>query len=227
MNFRKKYQKDNKIRLTKTGLFMLPTLGFPLEVYSGILINVFTTNNIDKPEILVIFDNSIGDHLLPLLIKKLQTHENFIEKIKDDDDKEIAMKFNIPEDYKEDYYKMMSGDYSKFSVKLKNLLFSPGFYKKGIAKNKLTDYGLPAYSLFEAIYPTQNKIEELEENLGCKLEKPEILDKPQIEHELYKTIKQLKKIYEKINEIEVKKAVGRVKGKKQLPQRRQNPITDR
>ncbi len=201
MSFRRLYQKINNIKLTKTGLFMLPTLGIPLEAYKIILINVFTTDNIEHPEMIIVFDNSLGDDFLPIFIKGLEKRLNHIETWMDDDNKEICVKMNIPEKFRGDYHKMMAGDYSKFSQDLKQILFSSGFYEKGIAKNKLDTFGLPVKSVFEVVYPTQNKIEELEENLGVKLVKPEILDKPNMDLEIYKPIKELIKNYEESNEV--------------------------
>jgi len=176
-----KYKKKAKI-------FVLSMLGIPPVQYEPYIIDC---NIIIEgfPKIVVIFDN-FDDEPLKMLIYKLQSDYLFVDCEYGDDDKEVIMYFDVPKEFKKDFECFIKGSYSKFSEAYKKRLITY------FGKTTCEDWGL--VSMYDTIYPKPHKQEQIAEKYGAKLEDiKELISSPDLEHEIYRTIEELKEVYDK------------------------------
>jgi len=168
--------------------FILPMLGIPPVQYEPYLIdcNIITEG---FPKVVVIFDN-IDDEPLKMLIYKLQSDYLFLDCEYGDDDKEVILFFDIPKEFKKDFECFIKGAYSQFSDAYKNKLTT--YFRKETCE----DWGL--VSMWDTIYPKEHKRIQIAEKYGAKLEDiKELISSPDLEHEIYRTIEELKEAYDK------------------------------
>lgn len=182
MSLRRQIIKDRDYK-RKSKLFILPMLDYSLDEYEPYLIDC----NIDLKDntIVVIFDN-LDDDPLSMLIYKLQSSYLYLDSKFDDDDKEVVMFFEVPKEFKKDFIKFTQGKYSEFSEKYKKKLI--GLF------GKETSSVYAQFSMFDALYPTEEKRKERAEDLMYdKWEDiKELFSVPKLEFEEYKCIDDLK-----------------------------------
>lgn len=157
------------------------------------LIGIFLVK--DKPQIVMVFDN-VDYEPLKMDIYKLQNNPYYVDSKYDDDDKEVCLLFNIPKEYVKDYELFTKGKYSKFSDKYKALLEKTYGGENTRMKSFSKTTGLPDVSMYDAIHPSDERREALTRELGFNDTVEEVLSPPEMEKEVYKTIQELKGIYE-------------------------------
>lgn len=170
----------------KSKLFLLPMLDYPLDEYEPYLIDCNVV--LDPGKLVVIFDN-LDDDPLSMLVYKLQSSYLYLDSNFDDDDKEVVMFFDIPKEFKEDFIRFTQGKYSEFSDKYKKKLIS--FF------GKETSSVYAQFSMYDALYPTEEKRKERAGDLGYDQweDIKELFSIPTLEYEEYKSIEDLKLIY--------------------------------
>lgn len=179
----------------KSKNFLLPLLETPLihtNKDKNYLIDVLIVQS-GFPQIVTIFDN-IDYEPLSMDIYRLNNNSYYIDSNYDDDDKEVCLFFDIPSEYRNDYELFLRGKYSQFSHKYKQLL------TKTYGSGRLNTYseitGLPHVSIYDAIYPTNDKRSAIAKSLECNVEDiVEVLSPPDLYLEEYRTIEQLKELY--------------------------------
>jgi len=172
----------------KSKNFILPMLGFPISQFEP---HIIDCNIIVEgfPKIVVIFDN-VDEEPLKMLIYKLQSDYLFLDCEYDDDDREVVLFFDVPKEFKSDFELFLTGSYSKMSDVYKNRLV------QYFGKSTCEDWGL--VTMWDTIYPKEHKKKQIAEKYGVDLDKiSELISSPDIEHEIYKTIKELNIIYDK------------------------------
>jgi hypothetical protein len=192
MSTRKKIIEQNELPSTKTSFLILPMLGFPKSHYDNWLIDCYI--KVEDKKIVIVLGNETNDDL-SMLVYKLQALSEWESEDLYDDNNEIVITCKVPSQYLEDFNKFLSGDYSKFSEKYKELLFRKGFYTKLTADNSLDKYGFPVKSVYEMVYPPEGKLKILEKAIGVKLHKREIMSSPDLILEEYKSVSELIQIY--------------------------------
>lgn len=179
----------------KTKNFLLPLLETPLihtNKDTNYLIDVLTVQS-GFPQIVTIFDN-IDYEPLSMDIYRLNNNSLYIDSNYDDDNKEVCLFFDIPREYRNDYELYIQGKYSQFSDKYKQLLVKT--YGSGRLNTYSEITGLPHVSIYDAIYPTDEKRKAIASSLKCSVDDiVEVLSPPDMEFEEYKTIEQLKELY--------------------------------
>ena len=194
MSLRKKLQKKRNWEITKTTHFLLPIIGYPKEYYTKYFINSYIIP--DKQFKLAIVFENVEDEALEVQLYRLNNYFNFRETYLDDDDKERVVIVDLDDIWKDDYNKFLEGSYSKFSKKLKDTLVK--IHGRVVATGT-NDYGLPRVSMYDVIYPSKEKLENLEKVLVTTLEKREVYDSPDLDREIYRTIEELKGEYAKVS----------------------------
>lgn len=108
---------------------------------------------------------------------------------------EVVLKFTIPDQYSENYHYFLQGKYSWFTEDYKQLVCN--YFGKQTRKD---DYTVTEYN---TLYPQAFKRRQIAERLYDKkdIEKglkliDEVLDKPDLDKEIYKSIEQLTQQYE-------------------------------
>lgn len=166
--------------------FILPMLGVPISQFSPYMIDCNIINE-GFPKIVVIFDN-IDDEPLKMLIYKLQSDYLFLDCEYDDDDKEVVMFFDIPKEFKKDFEAFVGGKYSKFSEDYKKRL-TLYFGKKTCEEAGLV-------TMWDTINPTDKKRQEIADKYDISIDSiKELISIPNLEHEIYRTIEELKGFY--------------------------------
>jgi hypothetical protein len=168
--------------------FILPMLGIPISQYEPYIIdcNIIVEG---FPKIVVIFDN-VDDEPLKMLIYRLQSEYLFLDCEYDDDDREAVLFFDVPKEFKGDFELFIKGSYSKFSDVYKNRLI------KYFGKVTCEDWGL--VTMWDTIHPREHKRNQIAEKYGVEADQIiELISSPDLEHEIYKTIEELKEIYDK------------------------------
>jgi len=197
MSYRREINKELKYK-RKSKVFLLPLLQTPLLHINNevnYLIDVLIVQE-GFPQIVVIFDN-VDYEPLKMDIYKLQNCPEYIDAVFDDSDKEVVMFFDIPKDYREDFELFTQGKYSRFSHKYKEMLTKK--YGESRMLSFSSETKLPNVSIYDAIYPTQERKEALSSALKCDIKEinDEVLSPPEVELEEYKTIEELKYTYDK------------------------------
>lgn len=168
--------------------FILPMLGIPPIQYDPYIIDCSIIIE-GFPKIVVIFDN-LDDEPLKMLIYKLQSDYLFLDCEYADNDKEVILFFDIPKEYKKDFESFIKGAYSQFSKTYKDKLIQ--YFRKETCE----EWGL--VSMYDTIYPKEHKRAQIAEKYGADVKDiKELISSPDLEHEIYKTIEELKLIYDK------------------------------
>lgn len=193
MSLRREYMLKNNIKKNKSCHFLAPIFGYPLAANSPIsyyLINSYV-NTYEKTLILV-FDNT-DDLRLAKIIYDLQSNSYCREVTYQDNNKEIVIELDIPTNFVRDFDLFCKGKYSKFSEQFKNLLCH--HYNRKSTRHEKDENGKPVTKIFDIIYPTREKMQDIAEyyNVDLKFieECGEIIDPPNIEKETFKKITEL------------------------------------
>lgn len=165
-------------------VFILPMIGID---YKRRLPTNFINSYLTKEyDIMLVFDKTrdydeIFHHFLN---RTVEFNKNFGEKLEYED--ELVLRFKIPEMFKDDVDKFLKGAYSEFSEYYKRILCQ--YYGKTTIKEN------HAVTEYNVIYPEDFKRKQIAEYLSYdksiidyKLIK-EVLDKPDLDRELYKDI---------------------------------------
>lgn len=163
--------------------FVLPMCSINHKFLPNTFINSYIKEDF---EAVIVFSK-----LEPLGIEVL----NFIDAIKLTNPSYITMhEYNdkliiflaIPEEFKEDFKLYLQGSYSKFSEKYKKVLVD--YYGKKTVKENYT------VTEYNTIYPETFKRKQIAQRLGVEPDTiVEVLDKPDLDNELYKELTQLEK----------------------------------
>lgn len=185
-------------RRSKT--FLVPMLEMPLMHISedkNYLIDVgFTT--VGYPQVVLVFDN-IDYEPLRTDIYKLQNHYCCVDVEYGDNDKEVIIYLNIPEEFRKDFDKFIEGRYTEFSDKYKELLVRT--YGEGRQEGFNSKDGLPNMSMYDVIYPEESVKSRLAESLSTGNHRvnwkdiKEVLDPPNKKYEVFKKAEDLKREY--------------------------------
>lgn len=199
MSIRKTYlnkkgyvRKDGSIKHTKMTMFCLPLLGLSYHDFGKNLINVYSSQE-DNIYLYIVLDNPY-EQSVDNLINKIKARKDFIEEFKDDSDNEYILKFKISGIYEDDYYKIMSGEYSKISKVYKDILIKM-YSDRTHDLNKpptIVD-GQVLTTMHEVIYPTEEKKKVIAKHFGVEISSvKELISKPDIRYELYRKVDELK-----------------------------------
>lgn len=191
---RRKRLKDGKYK-NKSRVFLLPMLGIDLIHVNEKIDYLIDVNFVqdELPKIVLIFDN-IDYEPLTEDVYRLKNNVDYLGIIKDDDDKELCMFFDIPSDFKDDFELFTKGKYSQLSTAYKNILIRRYNVNRGIGVNRKTN--LPNVNLYDAIKPLDKTKEEIATQLGVEVEMiNEVLDPPNLKHEEFKHIEDLVKLW--------------------------------
>lgn len=193
MSRRREFMDENNLKKSKTSRFILPMYGQPL--FKNSPLNYYLINSyFDKDNhIYVVFDN-INDDKLTLIIYNLTCDPNYIDSSYADDNMEVILKLKIPKEFEADFTNFKQGKFTKFSTKFKKLLEeSYGRVSSRKERDKLS--GKPIIKVFDAINPIDEKYKDIANYYGVELaaimEHGEILEAPDEDKELFKTIEEL------------------------------------
>lgn len=183
------YIQNGLVKHTRTTRFLMPLIGIS-EASIGyicpkLLINAHV-KNVEEKFIFVIlnkldYPEESRDYTI---IQNL--NENFVDYIEEDE--EIILMYKIPNHFNSDYDKILEGKYSETSIEYKQIITRV----YGTGRNK--EDHLP--SIYDCLFPTDAKRLEYANflNVDVKLIN-EVSSKPNLDYEIYKTIKQLTEDY--------------------------------
>lgn len=110
--------------------FIYPMYGFPTEL-DDYLLNTYIYNNeydglIEHLHVVLSIPNTIDmnnnkNYRYNYLVNTIKTNPHFFEYYSNKTNEECYI-FEIPDSFNDDYYKVLRGEYSKISDKLKNLI---------------------------------------------------------------------------------------------------------
>jgi len=189
MNFRrelisKKLLKKNN----KTTIFLLPTYGYPLKLYSNYFIGCYIKDK-DNYIISFVFENAEDSEALRPIIQMLSVHHDYIDMNFDGQNaEELVVDMKLDKEYHKDFKSILDGRYSEISEQLKDILMGIHGKKNGV--------GL-GMTMYETLYPTIIRRNDLAKHLNVdyKHMPHEVLDVPNMDYEQYLTIEQLKEKY--------------------------------
>lgn len=161
-------REDYIPRKNKSCFFILPLLGYPSYWYSG-LINCYLKDILNKPE------------LEGKIFINLKNYDNKVLRIVEFnqfyqlEDKTYMYVFNLPNNFKEDYYKFCEGKYSTLSQEAKSLIC------------KLSGVRVIQDSIvYKVLYKTADQKAVIEELIGELLPlDAEVYSSPNLEREYY------------------------------------------
>ncbi len=179
---------ENRSKPNLSAKFILPMVDIFDKHLPGNFINSYIT---DDYQVILVFDLA-GDNRFVHYLDFIRGSEYF-HKTEEHED-EICIFFKIGEKYKSDYDMFKYGHYSKISEEYKQTMCK----LHGVEPWKLDHQA----SIYNAIYPQKYKRKQIAERFyapedireGLKIieEVGEVLDKPNLDREIYKTIEQLK-----------------------------------
>lgn len=190
MNKRRQYIKDNKLKTTYTNIFLLPALGFNKKFYDSNFIEVYLIDVL-KPKLALIFDNKESEEELKECIFILQNHENYVDSYFDDDNREIVIIIDFPNEFKDDFLNFKKGRYTRFSKEYKNLLLE--------IHGSITGDG-KYITVIDALYPDYKAKKYQADKFGVSvndLPNGEVQGIPDMDLELYKKVDELYNIKSK------------------------------
>lgn len=184
---------------TKSGWYLLATLGhipdfkpkglYLKEQLGNTLIDVYLIDD-SKLKLVSVYDYLEEDDADDIMKWKLSNDYTFVESNQDIENNEIWIINEIPDDFLKDYEMFKLGKYSQFSGKLKDRLMIAHGKTVGEGFSKIT--GLPAVSVYESLFPNENKEKKkiLADFLSVKeSEIKELLQPPDLEFEKFRLIK--------------------------------------
>lgn len=139
------------------------------------------------PQVVLIFDNS-DSQLLKEDIHRISMSPYFVTAEYGDDDKEVAVFFDVPNDQRDNFELFVKGKYSKFSKKFKEKVVKEyGMYRE----EGVNDKGLPKVSPYDVVSPSDELLAKFQEYLDIDMEIEEVLDAPSLKEEEFKEIEEL------------------------------------
>lgn len=192
MSLRRQYQQEKSLKRNKCVHFLLPLYGYPFSSNSPLdhyLINCYVGS---EHKFFIVFDNDSNEKLAHI-IENLQLNPYYVDAFFDDDNKEVVLEMKIPDEYRKDFMLFTEGKYTKFSKAFKDILCR--YYgNKSTRRERNTD-GKPIVKVFDAIYPTEDKLKDIADYYGVDLssvkECGEIMDPPNLDNETFKKVTQL------------------------------------
>ncbi len=186
MSLRRKVIQRKKLKSNKTRQFLVPLLGYPLSYYTDHFIEAYVVPD-DDPRLVCIFEN-INNEDLEIHLIRLENHHCFVRKYKDDKNKELVYIFDIDGIFIKDFNRFLDGKYSELSGRMRAIL------EREYGKTTILDSHLA--TMFDTLYPTPRKIKQLADHLGVEeSEIVEVLDKPNIDNEIYRNIEDFNNYY--------------------------------
>lgn len=181
---------DGSIRHTKVTQFCLPMFDLHYNWFDGALINAHIQENVETCLYIIFLAKRIKDEKVQALIGNLASNKNLVDYYLDDDNAELVYKLRIPEQYLDDYDKIIDGQYSKISLPYKTKLTSRYYYDNTVYDLKqppLIINGQVATTMFEILNPSPKKREIIAKHFGVEVSSiVEFISKPNLRYELYK-----------------------------------------
>lgn len=185
------YTDNGVIKNTKTTRFLMPLIG----------ITEYGLHHIDPKLLINAYIKSKEEILIYVVINKLDSpdeskeyvvlqnlNEHFVDYI--EEEQEYILIYKIPEHFREDYNKILKGEYSKTSDSYKAILIRVHGIQNHTESHLTT--------VHDCLYPTDIKRKQLADRFLVNLDFiEEVCSKPRAHYEIFKTIKQLKEGYEK------------------------------
>lgn len=202
MSRRMAYLKNNGyvsdegvMKYTKVTNFCIPMFGVCAKDFGDSLINAHISHNGNEHNfyIIVLKDKIHNNKNNTELVTRLSEHKDFVESFDDDEGKELVFKFKIPQEHHDDYYKILSGSYSKISDEYKTVLEK--FYGKKVYplnEKPLILNGQVATTMWEILNPSIKKKEIIAKHLNVDISSVvELISKPDLRYELYQSTNEL------------------------------------
>lgn len=180
------YTDNGIIRNTKTTVFLMPLIG----------VTELSLGHINPKLLINAHIKSKEEDLIYVVINKLDLpeesseyvllqylNEYFVDYI--EEEQEYILIYKIPEHFREDYNKILKGEYSKTSVSYKEIMLRV----YGIQNNTKCHLA----TVHDCLYPTDTKRRQLADHFVVNIDFiEEVCSKPRAHYEIFKTIKQLK-----------------------------------
>ena len=190
--------QDGEIIHTRSTKFLLPLVGITEmdieKIDKKLLINVHYDFNEEKIIIVVVLNKQIKSEKIDNFIHNQNLNENFDYSISFIEDNDYLLIYNLPSQFKDDFYLFIEGKYSKMSEEYKSIILR-AYNLRVYNSVDLKDYR-PTIS--EALYPTDIKRKLMADYY--LIDDYRIIDevsaKPNKQYEAYHTIKELNKKYE-------------------------------
>lgn len=163
----------DQTRPTKSTTFVRHMLRYPLSTWSDTgYVNTYI--DITDESMFIILDRFNNNKInFNSLVESLTYNHHFIDFVETDNF--YIFKLHIPNEFKDDFYLFLDGDYSKTSEEYKQLIL--GLYYT---------YNKSIYQILnKTFYPKNSDIEELESRIGQKLYKKEITSSPTLKVETF------------------------------------------
>lgn len=184
MSTRKKWIEDNDLKMNMSTIFILPMLGFPTEIMTEEFFGAYLDFYDNKHDIVLLFENTDSEGFKDLVW--IMQQSDFFESMDyDDDNKELAMIFRVPDKYKDDFKLIMAGKYSAISKDYKEVLLDVHGRKAGQGK---------CIYMIDALYPDNQTKRYRAEKLGVSvndLPNGEVMSIPSMENEQYLKVSKL------------------------------------
>lgn len=180
------YTDNGVIRNTKTTVFLMPLIG----------VTELSLGHINPKLLINAHIKSKEEDLIYVVINKLDLpeesseyvllqylNEHFVDYI--EEEQEYILIYKIPKHFREDYNKILKGEYSKTSVSYKEIMLRV----YGIQNNTKCHLA----TVHDCLYPTDTKRRQLADHFVVNIDFiEEVCSKPRAHYEIFKTIKQLK-----------------------------------
>lgn len=178
--------ENNCIIHTRSTKFLLPLVGITEmdieKIDKNLLINVHYLIEEKEVKIIVVLNKNSVNEVVRIFTMLQYLNENFAYHIKDE---EQLLIYNLPKQFKDDFYLFIEGKYSKMSEEYKSIILR--VYNDSV---DLKDYR-PTIS--EALYPTDMKRKLMADYYLIDDYKiiDEVSAKPNKRYELFHTIEEL------------------------------------
>jgi len=172
--------------------FVLPMCEINYRSFPSNFINAYLNDNY---QILVIFEKHSENRTFETFADYIKSNKNYKGSFEEED--EVILIFDIPNRNKENYDLFIDGKFSKFTKEFKSLLCN--YYGTQSEKNtyKVTEYN--------TIYPEKFKRQQIADRLGVSISDiEEVMDKPDLNKEQYKSINQIIEQTNKTNQYDNK-----------------------
>ena len=176
--------------INKSKFFLLPMLDTSIYHICDKVNYLIDVNflQIGFPQIVLIFDN-IDYEPLKEDVHRLSMLPEYLDSEYGDDEKEVAMFFDIPLKYRKDFEKFTTGSYSEFSKEYKEILVKRYGEQRGVG---VTKDGLPIVNVYDAISPLDSTKIAIAKRVGVKAsEIKEVFSPPDLNKEEYKIVEEL------------------------------------
>ncbi len=179
---------DGDLRHTKVTSFCLAMYDIHKSDFGDNLLNVHIQHKEELYLLIIVLNKD--EPILVDVLTKISSHECFDSSFADDGNNELVFRVKVPDQYIDDYYKIIEGRYSEISEGYKNLLISNKHYGSTIyALNEppVIINGQVATTMAEILKPSLKKREIVAEHFGEEVScVKELLSKPDLHYELYR-----------------------------------------